>query len=362
MNSTVLERMIESYMATDQPTYSFGWQGGEPTLMGLDFFRAVTRLQQKYGKKGAVVANGLQTNTTLITEELAAHLSRYNFLIGVSLDGPESVHNRYRVNISGKGSHDKVIKGINRLRRHGVEYNVLTLVSASNVAQPREIYRYLVDTGAMFHQYISCVEFDENGDPLPYSITGRQWGDFLCALFEEWIEKDTRRVSIRLFDSILTYLVDGSPNVCDMDTNCCQYFVVEHNGDIYPCDFFVEPDLKLGNVMDTSWEECLKSEVFLEFGRRKSLWNSECRECPYLGFCAGDCPKQRFYRREDTRQLSVLCEGWKQFYDLSLSRFEGLAKMIKRERSSQMSPDVLPGRNQECYCGSGKKFKLCHGK
>ena len=351
-------------MATEQQTYSFGWQGGEPTLMGRDFFRDVVRMQKKYGKSGASVANGLQTNTTLITEELAEHLARYHFLVGVSLDGPEEIHNMFRVTSSGDGSHGKVLRGISRLEKYAVEYNILTLVSASNVSNPRKIYKYLIDMGAMYQQYIPCVEFDPTGRPMPYSITGEQWGDFLCGIFEEWIKKDTLKVSIRLFDSILTYMVDGYPNVCDMDTNCCQYFVVEYNGDIYPCDFFVDPELKLGNVMDTSWEECLDSPLYHEFGRRKSRWNEACRDCAFLRYCAGDCPKQRFYGVEDNQTLSFLCEGWKKFYDRSLTEFQNLAEMI-RTRRLQENPDTsrqMPGRNEPCYCGSGKKYKHCHGR
>jgi len=369
MSSEVLERMISTYMATDQPTYSFGWQGGEPTLMGSDFFREVIDLQKRHGNRGAIVANGLQTNATLISEELAAHLGRYKFLLGVSLDGPEEIHNRYRLSIDGRGSHSSVLQGIERLKRHRVEYNILTLVSTANVDDPTDIYRYLVSRGELYHQYIPCVEFDEEGHPLPYTITGEQWGKFLWGIFSEWIKADTERVSIRHFDSILALMVDGRPNVCSLDTNCCQYFVVEYNGDIYPCDFFVRKDLKLGNIMSATWEELLDSPVYREFGKRKSQWNEKCRECSFLKYCAGDCQKQRFYGSEDPRTLSWLCEGWEFFYDRSLSEFERLAKRVRWLRAQQFPvpapvpiPSKLPGRNDPCYCGSGRKYKHCHGR
>ncbi|HUV08860.1 MAG TPA: SPASM domain-containing protein, partial [Spirochaetia bacterium] len=218
-----------------------------------------------------------------------------------------------------------------------------------------------------YHQYIPCVEFDAKGQLLPYTITGEQWGHFLCGIFSEWIKKDTERVSVRLFDSILTMLVDGYANVCSIGTNCCQYFVVEHNGDVYPCDFFVEKKLRLGNIMENSWDEFLASPTYLEFGERKSDWSPECRDCPWVGFCAGDCPKQRFYGVEDPHQLSHLCQGWKMFYQKTLPEFKRLAREIKERRARTAYPSLTPtpikvqGRNEPCLCGSGKKYKYCHG-
>ena len=197
MSHSVLERMISSYMSTDQTVYSFGWQGGEPALMGVEFFRDTTDLQKKYGRPGAVVSNGLQTNATLINDDFAAHLSEYRYLVGVSIDGPAEIHNRYRQYATGKASHTAVLRGIDCLNRHNVEFNALVLVSSANVKRAREVYHYLRDHGINYHQYIPCVEFDVNGQLLPYSITGREWGDFLCEIFDEWIMRDRRQVSRR---------------------------------------------------------------------------------------------------------------------------------------------------------------------
>jgi uncharacterized protein len=369
MNEEVLERMIETYMKTDQPNYSFGWQGGEPTLMGADFFRKVTKLQERHGKAGSIVSNGLQTNATLITEELARHLAKYRFLVGVSLDGPTEIHDTFRTTRGGSGSHSTVMEGITILNRHGVDYNVLVLVSSANVKKPREIYRYLVSRGAYFHQYIPCVEFSDDGSPLPYSVSGEQWGRFLIEIFEEWETKDTRRVSIRLFDSLLGLLVDGRPNVCHLDKNCCQYFVVEHNGDVYPCDFFVQADLTLGNVLENSWDEMLSSEIYRDFGAMKDQWNARCRSCRFLTYCAGDCLKNRFYGGEDPEKLSYLCRGLEMFYERSLAAFEKIASGLREERARAArigggfrAPSKNPGRNDPCFCGSGKKYKHCHGR
>jgi uncharacterized protein len=338
MPDEVLERMISTYMATFQTQYAFGWQGGEPTLMGIDFFKRVVELQKKYGRGGASVANGLQTNATLINDEFAQFFSKYNFLLGVSLDGPKEIHDYYRLTPNGNGSHADVLRGIECLKRNRVEFNALILVNSKNVKKAKKIYRYLCEKDIFYHQYIPCVEFDSNGQLMPFAITGKEWGDFLCEIFDQWFKKDVYKVSIRLFDSILTLMVNGIYNVCHMGRNCCQYFVVEYNGDVYPCDFFVEKELKLGNIIQNSWEELRKSSKYFNFGRQKTMWNNQCDKCEYLSYCSGCCLKHRFYppRSKDNnpRQLSWLCQGWKQFYRHTLSHFRDIALSIKEKRLS----------------------------
>ncbi len=369
MSDEVLEHMIRSYMATTQPTYSFGWQGGEPTLMGAAFFRRVTELQQEHGRPGTVVANGLQTNATLIDDQFAEHLARYRFLVGVSIDGPAHLHDLHRLTIDGRGSHARVLQGLETLRRAKVEFNVLVLVNRQNAAKPGDIYRYLLDLGVTFHQYIPCVEHDGTGALRPYSIDGAAWGDFLCGIFDEWVKGDVRRVSVRHFDSVLTMLVAGTPNVCHMGADCRQYFVVEHNGDVYPCDFFVEPRLKLGNIMSDSWESLAASPAYRQFGLQKREWNPECDSCPYLRLCAGDCLKHRLYGNGDPSNMSLLCEGWKRFYGKTLPVFEALASEIRRDRAAveqrrlrALAAAGPVGRNEPCPCGSGRKYKHCCGR
>jgi len=370
MSDAVLERLISTYMATNQPQHSIGWQGGEPTLMGLDFFKRVTSLQQQYGR-GASVSNGLQTNTTLIDDEWAKHLARYNFLVGVSIDGPPEIHDKYRTFVNGRGAHADVMRGLECLKRNKVEYNVLTLVSQSNVRHPVETYHYLRDElGVKFHQYIECVEFESDGSLQPFAVTGKEWGDFLCAVYDEWVRcGDTHRISIRLFDSILTLMVDGYANVCAMGRDCRSYLVVEHNGDVFPCDFYVRPDLKLGNIMEDSWEDLLASPAYAKFGARKTQWNEKCAECKYLQYCAGCCPKNRPASSQDPTQLSWLCNGWIQFFDHALPKLESLADDVRRQRQQaamQMRSHMPPpagktNRNDPCPCGSGKKYKKCCG-
>jgi len=371
MSEAVLERMIRSYLATAQPAYNFGWQGGEPTLMGLDFFRRVTDLQQKHGQPGTSVANGVQTNATLIDDAMAEHFARFNFLLGCSLDGPEEVHDLYRHTIAGAPSHRDVLRGIGVLRKHKVEFNILVLVSQSNVRRAREVYRYLVGEGFLYHQYIPCVEYDAAGNRLPFAIGGEAWGAFLCDLFEEWRARDTYRVSIRHFDSLLAKLVDGAVSVCTLGRNCCQYFVVEYNGDIYPCDFFVEPHLRIGNVADTSWDAALRADIYRRFGELKSDWNERCNACRHLDLCAGDCLKHRLYANRPPSAPSALCEGWSMFLERTRPGFEQLAADIRQKRIAEQNrfAAALPppargaiGRNDPCSCGSGRKFKHCCGK
>lgn len=328
MSDATLEKLISLYMSTPQKPYTFGWQGGEPTLMGLDFFKKVVKLQKKYAKPGSMISNGLQTNGTLINESLARFLSEYNFLVGVSIDGPRYIHDHYRKTASGRGSFTRVMKGIELLKKNNVEFNILVLVNDFNVDKAKEIYHFLVDMGFYFHQYIPCVEFDSNGSLKYFSINGEQWGRFLIELFNQWYPRDINRISIRLFDSIINRLTGRSTSMCSMENNCNHYLVIEHNGDVYPCDFFVRKELKLGNIASNSFDEILNSDTYIDFGKAKSQYSFLCNSCPYLKFCYGDCLKHRNYITGQSRKLSTLCSGWKMFYGSTLDIFKNIADSI----------------------------------
>ncbi len=330
MATDVLETMIRRYLATPQPEWAFAWQGGEPTLMGAGFFEKILKLQTRYAPRGARISNALQTNGTLLDDHFARVLRDGSFLVGISIDGPAELHDVHRRTVSGRGTHRDVMRGLEALRRNGVEYNVLTLVSRANVDHPREVYRYLRELGVTFHQYIPCVEFEPDGSLRPYSITGEEWGDFLNGIFDEWHRDDTRTVSVRNFDAVLSLIVRDVSVMCTTGTHCRQYFVVEYNGDVYPCDFFVQPEKRLGNVVTDHFERMWRSPVYRAFGRDKKGWNEECARCEYLRYCAGDCPKMRYVQGEDPSQLSVLCEGWKSFYSHTLPAFRDLAETIPR--------------------------------
>ncbi len=328
MSYETLEKMISSYMKLPLPEYSFGWQGGEPTIMGLDFFKKAIELQKKYAPQGARISNGLQTNATLIDKPMADFFAKHNFLLGVSLDGPSDIHNKFRLTMDGKPTHSKVMQGINYLRNAKAEFNILCLVNSENVSKPKELYKYYKEKNFNFLQFIPCVEYDKNGELTHYSITGKQWGEFLCEVFDIWYRKDTRKVSIRHFDSVLNYLVMGQYTECTMDKDCRQYFVVEYDGGIFPCDFFVKKELQLGNIDITSWEEALTAPVYIVFGEKKSNLNRKCISCKWLKLCHGDCQKMRGPEaRPDT--LSTLCEGWQIFYSHTMERFNKLEQSIK---------------------------------
>ncbi|MFX0040504.1 MAG: anaerobic sulfatase maturase [Promethearchaeota archaeon] len=363
MSDKVLENTISSYMQTKQNNrFNFGWQGGEPTLMGLKFWEKVINFQKQYAPKGAIISNGLQTNGTLISSDLAKFFAEYKFLLGVSLDGPSYVHNYYRKTISQKPTHNLVMRGIEILRNYNIEFNILILVNNENVRKASEIYNYLRNEGFNYHQYIPCVEFERNNDMKSFSIDGEEWGDFLCELFDQWIKEDINRISIRLFDSILEYLVYGRYNVCHMGKNCCQYFVIEYDGSIYPCDFFVREDLLLGNVLENKWEDILNSPIYQKFGQNKSRWHENCKSCSFINLCHGDCQKFRIENPQGLKIKSVLCKGWKKFYTYALPRLKLIADKLKNGNKivslAQIKTKKI-GRNSLCPCGSGKKYKNC---
>lgn len=379
MSGDILEQTISSFMALNMPQYSFGWQGGEPTIMGLDFFIKVVEFQQKYGRSGVNVSNGLQTNGIFIDDKWCKHLKKYNFLVGISVDGPAEIHDINRVTPHGEGSHQLVMKGMEALKRNNVEYNVLTLVTSANVKHPLVIYNYLKDLGVNYHQYIECVEFKKNGKLNEFAIQPELWGEFLCQIFDEWYKKDAYTVSVRLFDSILTKMIDNYANACPFDTDCRQYLVVENNGNIYPCDFYVLPEYKLGNIMENSWKEMLESPLYAEFGARKRNWNEKCETCKFLSLCNGCCPKNRPDHGSDPTKLSILCKGWEIFYEHTMPRFKTLANSIIKDREKaaeqekiqsarainmqkSQTPPQKVRRNSPCPCKSGKKYKKCCGK
>lgn len=324
--------------------------------MGVEFYREVTRLQQRYGRRGAVVANGLQTNGVLLNDAFAAHLGAYRFLVGLSLDGPAEVHDHYRRDLAGNGSHAAALAAIASLRRHQVEFNVLTLVTDANVHRAEEIFTYLAEQGVYYHQYIPCVEYDEQGRPLPWSLTGEPWGEFLCRLFDAWWPL-ADRVSVRLFDALLALALGQPAPLCHLGTDCRQYFVVEHNGEVYPCDFFVTPETRLGNIREDSWEMLQASPAYRAFGVAKAQWPRRCTDCEYLRWCAGDCLKHRYRAGADPRHLSRLCAGWRQFYAHALPRLQQRARQLQGGEAER-----AVDRNAPCPCGSGRKYKRCCGR
>jgi len=336
MTHQVLETLIAKYLSTQQNQYIFSWQGGEPLLLGLDFYKTVVQLQKTLAKAGSIIGNGIQTNGYLIDDAYAEFFSVSNFLVGISCDGPEQLHNTFRKIPDNSNAFNLVIKSIKTLQKHDVAFNTLTVVTSQHAGKGKLVYQFLKDTGSDYHQYIPCVEYDKNGKKLPWTIEGIEWGKFLIEIFQQWL-LDSQKVSIRLFDSIILVLLGQKPGICQMEKNCCQYFVIEHNGDVFPCDFFVKNHTLLGNITNDTWENLLNSEKYRGFGARKSLWHSDCDRCYYLKFCAGDCQKHRIGKNKSERTKSVLCDGWKLFYKETLTEFKKLAQLYKQHYLTRMS-------------------------
>lgn len=324
MSEETLKAVLERYFETDQFVYSMLWQGGEPTLMGQPFFDRVVALQKAFAPKGARIANAIQTNATLIKEELAAHLGRYRFLAGCSIDGPADLHDAHRRTKTRRGSHKRAAQGVQTLQRNGVPVNGVVLVSASNVDSPQRVYRHLLEQGLRHLQFIPCVEFDHEGKPLPFTITGEQWGNFLLAVFEEWYRGHCGHVSIRNFESVLAKMAGLADTECRLCSRCDQYLVVEHNGDVYPCDFYVDPAYLLGNVRENSFRQMRESDAYHAFMHAKGSVSQACSTCAYFNLCMGDCPKFRTGQREAA--TSWLCRGWSRFFEQTGERLEALVR------------------------------------
>jgi uncharacterized protein len=324
MSDETLESYTRQYIESQQvPEVNFAWQGGEPTLMGLNFFRKAVAYQQKYARPGLKIENTLQTNGTLLNDEWCRFFAKNRFLIGISLDGPREVHDVYRKDKGGAPTFDRVMRGVKLLRKHKVDFNVLTCVSAANVHQPLEVYHFLRDEiSAQFIQFIPIVErdnetgFQEGTALTSRSITGKQYGDFLIAIFDEWVHRDVGRVFVQIFDTALGRWLGAPGGLCVFQETCGKALVMEHNGDLYSCDHFVEPRYLLGNILETPLIELVGSEQQLKFGlNKKASLPRYCRECPVLFACNGGCPKNRTDLTPDGEAgLNHLCKGYKAFF------------------------------------------------
>ncbi len=331
MDHETLETMIRKAMEQSGSQISFGWQGGEPTLMGLDFYREAVELQNFYGKNKRI-ENSIQTNGILIDQDWAEFLKKNRFLTGLSIDGPRDIHDAFRMTSHGKGSSALVEKSAKLLIEAGAEVNALTVVTSESVKYPDEIYQYLKDLGLSYMQFIPCVEQDQN-DPssaAPYSVPPEQLGDFLCRLFDLWIEdfSDGKPSTyIRNFESLLFPYAGRTCPDCTFQRTCGNYLVVEHNGEVYSCDFFVDDAWLLGTVQEDSLIEMLNSPRQQMFGNLKVKLQKKCLNCRWLWICRGGCTKDRLQFSSD-RKVSHLCQAYKKFLSYSDARMKNLVKDI----------------------------------
>jgi uncharacterized protein len=330
------------------------------------------------------VTNTLQTNATRLDDDWGRFFREHDFLIGVSLDGPRPIHDTYRVDKGGNPTFDRVMRGIDLLKRHGVEFNILTTLHAANAAYPLEIYRFLRDeVGTSFMQFIPIVErdnetgFQEGERTTPRSITGRQYGAFLTAIFDEWVRHDIGRVYVQLFDVCLGVWLGQPAGLCVFAETCGNALAMEHNGDLFSCDHFVEPKYKLGNIRERPMIELVAEPAQLAFGQAKrETLPRYCRECDVRFVCNGGCPKDRILQTPDGEPgLNFLCEGYKTFFrhvdrpmrlmaaELRAGRPPANVMRLLAEEDAELRRRLArAGRNDACPCGSGRKVKHCHGQ
>ena len=401
MADEVVEEYIRQLLESQHgPTVAIAWQGGEPTLMGLDFFRRTIELVAKYRKPGQQVEHSIQTNGTRLDDAWCEFLKEHNFLVGLSVDGPREMHDAYRVDKGGNGTFDQVLHGWQMLKKHSVEFNILCTIHAANVRHPLKVYRFLRDElKAKYLQFIPIVErgnadlvsianvgWGERGsDPRPlYTQSGDQvtdrsvrpepMGQFLVEIYEEWVRRDVGTVYVQIFDTTLGAHL-GQYGLCIFSPTCGNALAMEHNGDLYSCDHYVEPDYKLGNIRDEHLADLVASEKQRDFGSSKqTTLPGYCRRCEVLFACNGGCPKDRFSVTPDGEAgLNYLCAGYKRFFqhiDPSMRRMAELLRLgrapaeimqwVAGEDKGWKAVAAKIGRNEACPCGSGKKAKHCH--
>lgn len=376
----------------------FHWQGGEPTLLGLEFFRSVIKIQQQHILPAKRITNSLQTNGTLLTDAWCEFFLENDFLVGISMDGPAELHDVYRLDKRDRPTHSKAEQGRRLLSKHGVNYNALVVVNRCNSERPLEVYRFFKRQGINFIQFIPLVERAGSvgqsvTDTHPASRTEtlsnlvtersvrpRQFGDFLIAIFDEWLRQDVSRVFVQIFDEALAAWCGSSPSLCIFQKHCGRCLALEHNGDLYSCDHFVEAQYKLGNIHQTSILELANSEGQQKFGTDKeSNLPHYCHSCHFCFICNGECPRNRFlYTPKGESGLNYLCEAYRGFFTHvepvmkemteELCHGRPAANIMHRRNAAMPRRKKQPGtrrhkigRNTPCFCGSGRKYKQCCG-
>lgn len=397
MGDECLESYIRQYINAQPPRtaeVTFAWQGGEPTLMGLEFFQRCVEIQKKFARSGMRITNTLQTNGVLLDDGWCRFFLKNGFLIGLSIDGPAELHDAYRVDHQGKGSHAAVIAAMRKLKKFGVEFNALVVVNRKNADHGARVYRYLRDAGCLFMQFIPIVErtgigrhaegqvtadsagvpFDKAADAVSTrSVLPAQFGTFLCDVFDEWVKSDVGRVFVQIFDQALSAWVGVEPSLCVFRETCGRALAMEHNGDVYSCDHFVEPDYLLGNLNVIPLDELVNSGRQQEFGdAKRDTLPDYCRRCEVLHACNGECPKNRFLLTPDgAAGLNYLCAGYRAFFNHVDEPMKRMAAFVRNKQpaalvmndgpnsSDSADADAPQRRNGPCPCGSGRKYKSC---
>ena len=348
MSDAVLEtytrQMIETALQAGMSEVNFAWQGGEPTMLGVDFFRRAVALQERYAPPGIRVSNAFQTNAMLLDDEWGAFLGKHGFLIGVSIDGPKRIHDRYRVDRAGRPTFDAVMRGVEMLRRHGVEHNALCTVHRANSGKGREVYRFLRESGFDFIQFIPIVERSSGAglagapqveqDPglavTEWSVAPRAYGKFLCDVFDAWLKADIGKTYVQFFDSQLGLWMGGPSSLCIFAETCGNALAMEHDGSLYSCDHYVYPEYRLGRITETPLRDLLWTERQQEFGHdKKSGLTGQCQGCSWRFACNGGCPKHRFARSRDGEDgHNYFCDSYTMFFRHAGPRLQQMARLV----------------------------------
>jgi uncharacterized protein len=387
MSDELLEQYIKQLIECHRTSeVTVAWQGGEPTLRDLDFYRRVIEYEKKYQRPGMTFENTIQTNGTLLSNQWCEFLKANNFLVGISIDGPRELHDAFRVDRNGKPTFDKVMRGLRLLQKHGVEYNILTTVNRVNSDYPLEVYRFLRDEArTSWIQFIPIVErinsngltlYQEGATVSGRSVRAEQFGRFLITIFDEWVHNDVGRVFVQTFEAAVRNWMGLPSGMCVFNKTCGRGLALEHNGDLYSCDHFVEPKYLLGNIQNQHIAELVASSQQQKFGQDKSdTLPRYCTECEVRFACNGECPKNRFILTPDGEPgLNYLCTGYKTFFNHADHTMKIMAKLIRDGRPAVDVTKILAvedaglmaavaklGRNELCPCGSGRKVKKCHG-
>lgn len=348
MSDELLERFVQEYIqAQTMSQVLFTWHGGEPLMRPLSFYRKAVALQEKYAF-GRQIDNTIQTNGTLLTDEWCEFFKEHNWLVGISIDGPQEFHDEYRRTASDKPSWQKVMRGIRLLRKHGVEWNAMAVVNDFNAGYPLEFYHFFKEMGAKYIQFAPVVErmaahsdgrhlatlVDQECPVADFSVSPAQWGDFLCAIFDEWVRHDVGQTYVEIFDCTLANWVGERPGICVYAKECGHAGVMEFNGDVYSCDHFVFPEYKLGNIRDKTLVEMLYGEQQRQFSCLKhASLPKQCRECEWEFACHGECPKNRFVNdRYGNSGLNYLCSGYRHFYEHVAPYMDFMKKEFMNQR------------------------------
>ncbi|HEY5530882.1 MAG TPA: anaerobic sulfatase maturase [Candidatus Anoxymicrobiaceae bacterium] len=387
MDDEVMREYVRQYIdAQNVPEAIVAWQGGEPTMMGVDFFRRSVEYARQCAGPGVEVSHTIQTNGTLLDNEWCEFLRENHFLVGLSMDGPREIHDRYRHDKRGGPTFDRVLRAARLMQERGVEFNILCTVHAANAPHPLDVYRFFRDElGVEWIQLIPIVErinadgttLLQQGDTVTdRSVDPAQWGDFLIVIFDEWLRGDVGMVHVNMFEAAFASWVGTPALACIFDESCGNALALEHNGDLYSCDHFVEPRNLLGNIMERPISELVASDEQRSFGAAKrDTLPSCCTGCEVLFACRGECPKNRFVMSPDGGSgLNYLCAGYKAFFEHIEGPMHAMAELCRVGRSPGDIMDIIAeeeartleafssaGRNDPCPCGSGKKYKHCHG-